>query len=689
MVSLTAEGEIHCCAVGQIVKGALYIACFRSRIAHHHQAGSQDWGVVQGEIYGIARACETRSRQRHISPSAVAGAEGGGYRTGEFNVEGALVRVIAGKVQGRGLHAAAGREKAHGEGGRVAHCYCGSRAGDDAEVIRIGAVKGDAQTGHIGGSKTLHGEGALDHAPGEGRGAKVDAGTAIGQVVGGWLFHRDLGKTSRAAQCDVEEVLDRVIAGEVQGSALCSGAGGDKAHREGGGVARGEHGSGVEGGAEVALIGAIEGKAEAGQLAEAVISHGEGELDRFPDGNRGAEVDAGAASGQVDAEGLFHCDAGRGEIECQAARRIRGEGEGGIAVEHSALVHGHGDIALCGGSVAELAGAVLAPGGEGAVRAECQAVRITPSEGDDGLAEEHAALGHGHWNVSPRPGTVADLAVVVIPPSGERAIGAECQAVITTGCEGDDALAREWRPRRGHGHGDAAISAGTVAQRTEAIPAPCGQGAVGAERQAVRITRGDGDDGLAGEHPTLGHIHGDAASGSGTVAERAEAVVAPGDHGAVGAQRQAVRITRGDGDDGLAKEHPTMGHRHGDGGQCDGPVAEPAIAVIAPGGEGAVGAECDVVKCPPAEGDDGLTEEHPALVHSHRDVASRGGTVAELAVVVRAPGGEGAVGAERDAVISACGEGHDGLARKRSGLGHCRRDDLVIAPAGETGVPPK
>ena len=242
-------------------------------------------------------------------------------------------------MQGCGLHAGAGREKAHREGGRVARSDRRSRAGGDAEVTRIGAVKGDAQAGHIGGSKTLHGEGALDHGPGEGHGAEVDAGTAIGQVGGGGLFQRDFRKTSRAAQRDVEEVLDRLIAGEVQGRALGSGAGGDKAHREGGSVAHCEHGSRGKDHAEVALIGAIESEGQPGQLAEAGVSHGEGALNRFPDGNCGAEVGAGTASSQVDAEGLFYRDLRFSCVDYQVVSVTRGEGEDAVAGEHPTLVH--------------------------------------------------------------------------------------------------------------------------------------------------------------------------------------------------------------------------------------------------------------------------------------------------------------------------------------------------------------
>ena len=96
-------------------------------------------------------------------------------------------------------------------------------------------------------------------------------------------------------------------------------------------------------------------------------------------------------------------------------------------------------------------------------------------------------------------------------------------------------------------------------------------------------------------------------------------------------------------DDGLAREIPTLVHQHRDGAIGGGTVAELANVVSAPGGEGAVRAERQRVKTTCGEGDDGLAREHPALVHQHRDGALGGGTVAELANLVIAPGGDGAV----------------------------------------------
>ena len=118
-----------------------------------------------------------------------------------------------------------------------------------------------------------------------------------------------------------------------------------------------------------------------------------------------------------------------------------------------------------------------------------------------------------------------------------------------------------------------------------------------------------------------GVIGGDA--GGITVEGKAIVVKAPSGDGAVRAEHQRVKETRSEGDDGLAREHaaPVNQHRDGftgdDGAIGGGTVAELAKLVIAPGGEGAVRAKHHIVTSTRSDGDDGLAREHPALVYIH------------------------------------------------------------------------
>ena len=105
--------------------------------------------------------------------------------------------------------------------------------------------------------------------------------------------------------------------------------------------------------------------------------------------------------------------------------------------------------------------------------------------------------------------------------------------------------------------------------------------------------------------------------------------------------------TRGEGDDGLAREHAAL-------------VQQARVEANRPQGDGAVRAEHKIKsllsKETRSKRDDGLARKHPTLVQQqHRGgvIGGDGGgiTVEGKAIVVKAPSGDGAVRAAHHIVI--------------------------------------
>ena len=148
------------------------------------------------------------------------------------------------------------------------------------------------------------------------------------------------------------------------------------------------------------------------------------------------------------------------------------------------------------------------------------------SQGDDRLTSEHATLIHGDRLVTIRSGSVAELAAVVIAPSREGAVGAKCEVVIIIRRDGDYGLTHQ-HTTLDHLHGHVTMGVRTVAEFAELVATPGSESAVGAQRQTVRRTCRDGDNGLAGKHSALSHGYRSVTRGVGSVAELAVAITAP------------------------------------------------------------------------------------------------------------------------------------------------------------------
>ena len=139
-------------------------------------------------------------------------------------------------------------------------------------------------------------------------------------------------------------------------------------------------------------------------------------------------------------------------------------------------------------------------------------------------------------------------------------------------------------------------------------------------------------------------------SGFGAIAELAKAVVAPGEHGALGGQRIAVGAARAD------RSHP------GACGQGDpdwlvaagaGAVAELPESVVSPGEQCPAGEQHEAVAA--AREQRGHVPERRSAHQDedpHGRIAVSGGAVAELPVAIDPPG-EQAVGGERETMRAA------------------------------------
>ena len=136
----------------------------------------------------------------------------------------------------------------------------------------------------------------------------------------------------------------------------------------------------------------------------------------------------------------------------------------------------------------------------------------------------------GGYRTSGARGAVAELAIRVIAPGPERAVGAHGHRVAVA--PGGHAL-----PGGGRAHlgGHTASGRGTVAELAVTVKAPGPKGAVGAHGHRV-VARG----GHALPGSGRAHLGGHTASGRSAVAELAVRVIAPGPERAVDAHGHRV-----------------------------------------------------------------------------------------------------------------------------------------------------
>ena len=92
--------------------------------------------------------------------------------------------------------------------------------------------------------------------------------------------------------------------------------------------------------------------------------------------------------------------------------------------------HHHRHIAVAGAAVAQLAVGTATPGGQGAVRAQRQAVVAAGGDGDDRLAGEHSGLVHQHRHTAVGGAVVAQLAVALYPQAARVPSAHKRQAVV-------------------------------------------------------------------------------------------------------------------------------------------------------------------------------------------------------------------------------------------------------------------
>src|SRR4029077_2747244 len=238
------------------------------------------------------------------------------------------------------------------------------------------------------------------------------------------------------------------------------------------------------------------------------------------------------------------------------------------------------------------------PGGAALELALLDEQAVRPAGGD---ARDRGGCGgqgrHGAGAVG--GGAVAELAGGVVAPGERRPAGGDRQAVVGAGGDGPQ---RGGRRQRGGGRQEGGV--GAAAELAVVVEAPGEAGAVGAANgEAVGAAAGDGPDGDAperrGRHEAVGGVAG---------TELAVVVEAPRQSCAVGADGEAVVPARRDGRHAGAAE----GHRHGGraagvgaGTGAGAGGAELAVAVVAPGVDGAGGGEGQVggpAGCDPDEG---------------------------------------------------------------------------------------
>ena len=386
-------------------------------------------------------------------------------------------------------------------------------------------------------------------------------------------------------------------------------------------------------------VGAVGGIGRDAQLAVLVLAPG---VELAGAGH--VAVVLGDGETLVPAGGDAHDHLAPVSVAAQPAVGIGG-GAGGVGI--GGAPHPEGDIVGRGvhiGPDAQLALAVVAEGVN--LGADGQAGLLYPDQ-DQGMlrtgGDGHHAAGvivvglalalEGEDGQAPvGGGAVAQLAVSVAAPGQHPAVDPQGHGVVPTGADGGNAAevvgiggALALQHMLGHeggghrrGRGALALGAGAGAQLIGAVGAPGVDLAAGVARVAgIRdhlgaLGQGQGVAGAGGHGHEEQLVQGGAVIGGGIhlggkgmigrpsgahgiVAQLAQGVVAGGPDVAVHVQHDQMAVAGGDGDDvaqivlhavGIA------GHHLGGGGVGDeGAVAQLAIGVVAPGPNGAVGAQ--------------------------------------------------------------------------------------------------
>ena len=205
-------------------------------------------------------------------------------------------------------------------------------------------------------------------------------------------------------------------------------------------------------------------------------------------------------------------------------------GNGGLACERSPdCGHCHRHTAVDRRVVAELTVIVVAPGCDGAIGTQRHAVGGSSCHRNDGLAcERSSGSGHSHRHTAAGRRVIAELTIGVVAPGGDGAIRAKRQVVIRTRTDSYDGFACERRPCCGHSHGQIALGGGSIAQLAVITVSPGGNRTIGTQSQGVIITSGDSHHSLSCQRRSSGrHSHGHTAVGGCVVAQLAIDVVAP------------------------------------------------------------------------------------------------------------------------------------------------------------------
>ena len=152
-------------------------------------------------------------------------------------------------------------------------------------------------------------------------------------------------------------------------------------------------------------------------------------------------------------------------------------------------------------------------------------------------------------------------------------------------------------------------------------------------------------------------------------------IVPPRHHTAIRAQHGRVSAARADADNGFSRQ----GSRHRDECGCR-PVrgishAETSIGIEAPGRQRAVGAQGQGVVLPGGDGHDCFSCQS-TTIDQDRAAAQGRAAVAEMTILIPAPGQHTAIGAQCQHMLVASGDGGHRLPRQRARLWHKLRQSL-------------
>ena len=299
---------------------------------------------------------------------------------------------------------------------------------------------------------------------------------------------------------------------------------------------------------------------------------------------------------------------------------------------------------LWGGSaLPELAGGVIAPGQDRAIKFEREAMCLSSENGHDSTAGPEA--GNLNWGKPVGARAVPDLAIGVAAPSQDRAIRFECQSVGAKCRNRYDSTAG---PEAGNLNWGKPVGARAVPDLAIGVVAPGQDRTIGFQGQAVAEGGDNRCDSTAGSE--AGDLDWGGPLGGGAVPESAKGIAAPSQDRAIGSERQAVCVACGTcGDPYDFTAVPEARDLNWGGPPDNGAISELAVSVVAPAPDCAVDPKGDVVVVACGNGN------YPTEA-GHREWRQPGinATVTELATAIGAPGQNGTIESEGQAVVVAC-----------------------------------